>query len=108
MNSKVKYYLALDRDEYGKSTKYEDGWLYKKTPNGKFRIQALFLNEFEHPFHDRKQLLKDHGFDGLQEEGYDQKNRPNDAIPISAAKAKSLIKKWKAAAKELWPDTWNK
>lgn len=104
MKNNVKYYLVLDRSEDGEATEYEDGWLYKKTPNGKFRIQALFLNEFEHPFHNRKQLLKDHGADGLDEEGYDQKNRPNDALPISAAKAKSLIKKWKAAAKELWSE----
>ena len=97
-----KYYIAWNDDDFGDG---EDGWIYTKTPHGKYRILALLYSEVEDSFWDRKHLLKEHG---VNLEDYDYDFRPPRSHEITEAKAKKQIIRWKKTAKEIWPDVLKK
>lgn len=95
-----KYYIVLQGFNDNES-EVEDGWLYSKTPNGKYLIQALLLSEIDPSLWTRKQLLKEHGTTSIHED-YDCDERPEFSVEITADNAKTFIKRWGKEAQKLW------
>lgn len=95
MVNKKYYLISLFYDDG------EDGWIYTKTPGGKYLIQALLISDLEHSFWNRKQLLKEHGV-AIVDEEYDDSTRPDYSVLISETRAKDTIKRWQKLAKKLW------
>lgn len=76
----------------------DEGWIYKKSKQGQYRIHALFLSDFEYPFWSRKQLLAFHSKESVHEY-YDSPDRPEHSARVSPKQAETIIKRWKKLAK---------